>query len=331
MGKLKTEDLEQVLKCIKKTSRIIVPPMPGFDSGAHKLDDDKCLVVSTDPCIGVPKKWFGWFLIHYAASDVALFGAPPQYCTINLLAPPKTATAVFQRIMKQACETADELNMAIITGHTGTYDGLRTAIGTCTAYGIIHRKELITPAGAKPGDYLICAKPLGLETLVNFALTRKELAKELFGPEQTLKLAGEVKMQTCVQEALLLAKVGGVHAMHDATEGGLVAALNEMADASRTGFKVQYAELPIASELEKLGAHFHLTREEVLAVSSTGTLLAAVSPRSKTRAIRVLSKHGLKPKVIGVFTRGKKRLLQVENEESVFPSEADDPYARIMA
>ncbi len=119
--------------------------------------------------------------------------------------------------------------------------------------------------------------------------------------------------------------------MHDATEGGLVAALNEIADASGTGFRVQFDELPISPEFERLGAHFHLTRDEILAASSTGTLLAAVSPDSKAKAIRVLSKHGLKPKVIGVFTRSKKRLLQVESEESDFPSEADDPYAKIMA
>jgi hydrogenase maturation factor len=331
MGKLKTEDLKEVLKCIKKTSRVIVPPMPGFDSGAHELGNDKCVVVSTDPCIGVPEKWFGWFLIHYAASDVALFGAPPRYCTINLLGPSQTATAVFRRIMKQACEAADELNMTIITGHTGTYDELRTVIGTCTAYGIISRNELITPAGARPGDYILFTKPLGLETTVNFALTRRGLANEVFGPQQTLKLVSEVKMQTCVQEALLLAKVGGVHAMHDATEGGLVAALNEIADASGTGFKVEFAELPIAPELERLGARFRLTRDEILATSSTGSLLAAVSPDSRGKAVRILSKRGLKPKIIGVFMRSKKRLLQIENEESDFPSEANDPYAKIMA
>jgi len=305
--------------------------MPGFDSGAHELGDDTYLVVSTDPCIGVPKEWFGWFLIHYAASDVALFGAQPQYGTINLLAPPKTTATVFKTIMKQACEAARELEMTIITGHTGTYNGLSTVVGTCTAYGIIKRDELITPAGARRGDYLICTKPLGLETLVNFALTHKKLATELFGRRQALKLSSKVKMQTCVLEALLLAKVGGVHAMHDATEGGFVAALNEIADASKVGFRVNLAELPITPELEKLAEHFHLTRQQILSTSSTGTLLAAVSPDLKAKAVAILSKHGLKAKVIGVFSKGKERLLKTESGKEDFPSEADDPYARIMA
>jgi len=330
LGKLKREDLIEVLKCIKKTSQVIVPPMPGFDSGAHTIGDNMCLVVSTDPCIGVPKKWFGWFLIHYAASDVAIFGAKPQYATINLLAPPRTKKTVFERVMKQACDAADELNMTIITGHTGTYEGLSTLVGTCTAYGIIRRDRLITPAGAKPGNHLICTKPLGLETLVNFSLTHKRLASELLGRREALKLMRKVKMQTCVKEALLLAKTGSVTAMHDITEGGFVAALNEMADASNVGFSVDFAKLPILPEMRKLSEHFQLTREQILATSSTGTLLAAVSPNYQGKAIQVLSKYGLKAETIGVFSKSKERLIKYDGEKVDFPKEADDPYAKIV-
>jgi len=320
-----------VLKCIKKTSRVIVPPAPGFDSGAHEIGDDNCLVVSTDPCIGVPKEWFGWFLIQYAASDVALFGAQPQYGTINLLAPQKTKKSVFLKIMKQACDTADELKMTIVTGHTGTYDEISTLVGTCTAYGMIRRDKLITPAGAKPGDYIICTKPLGLETLVNFTLTHRKLASELFGRKEALKLSGMVKMQTCVNEALLLAKTGGVTAMHDATEGGFVAAINELADASNMGFSVDFAELPILPEMKRLGQRFNLSGEQILATSSTGTLLAAVSPNYKKKAIKVLSETGLNPKTVGVFYESKERLIKFDEEEAHFPAEAVDPYAKIMA
>jgi len=330
MGKLETQALKELLKCIKKTSQVIIPPAPGFDSGVHKIGDNMCAVVSTDPCIGVPKEWFGWFLIHYAASDVAVFGANPQYCTINLLAPTRTKNSVFTRVMKQACNAADELEMTIITGHTGTYNGLSTLVGTCTAYGIIRREQLITPAGAKPGDFLICTKPIGIETLVNFTLTHKILASELFGSEEALKLMRQVKMQTCVNEALLLAKIGGVSAMHDATEGGFVAALNEIAGASDVGFSVDFAKLPILHELRKLAAHFQLSREQILTTSSTGTLLAAVSPTHSEKALEALSKLGLNAQKVGVFTKAKKRLIKFDGEEAEFPSQVKDPYAKIM-
>ena len=112
MGKLQTEDLKRLLSHIKKDPRVIVSPQLGFDSGIHLIDENKYLVVSTDPCIGVPEEGFGWFLIHSVASDIALFGAKMEFCTINILGPPKTEPAVFQRITRQACDAANELDVA---------------------------------------------------------------------------------------------------------------------------------------------------------------------------------------------------------------------------
>ena len=95
MGKLAGKDLQTMLNCIRHDPRVLVPPMIGYDSGVHKIGD-KYLVVAADPCTGVPDDWFGWLLINYAASDVALSGAKPEFCTITLLGPRPTDPQVFR-------------------------------------------------------------------------------------------------------------------------------------------------------------------------------------------------------------------------------------------
>jgi len=330
MGKLATEELKKLLSCIKKDSRVIVPPLPGFDSGVHVLDK-KCLVVSTDPCIGVPEKWFGWLLIHYAASDVALFGARPEFCTINLLGTSSTKPETFYNIMSQVCKAAEELKMAVITGHTGTYQGLSTLLGVCTAYGTTEKEKLITPGGAKPEDHILCVKPVGLETAVNFALTHTTLAERLFGEVRTRELSELVTMQSCVKEALLLAEIGGVHAMHDATEGGLTAALNEMAEASKVGFKINFEKIQIKNEVKVLCKWFKLLDEQVLSMSSTGTVLAAVSPEAKDKVQKELHKKGIEASFLGIFTKKPRRILVKDGKETPFPEKPDDPYERILS
>ena len=329
MGKLSTENLKKLLSYIKKDSRVIIPPLPGFDSGVH-LINDKYLVVSTDPCIGVPEKWFGWFLIHYVASDIALFGAKPEFCTINLLGPPTTKPQVFYKIMKQACSAADNLEMAVVTGHSGTYEGLSTMVGTCTAYGMASKDKLITPGGAKPGDYILCVKPIGLEIVVNFALTHKALAEELFGVERVRKLVKLVPLQSCVREALLLAGMDGVHAMHDATEGGLTAALNEMAEASKVGFKIEFEKVLVPEEVYTLQKYFQLSEEQILSMSSTGTILAAINPKAKDEVQKALKKINVKSSILGVFIENMHRIIVKNGKETPFPKKADDPYERIM-
>jgi hydrogenase maturation factor len=267
MGKLSNKDLQKLLVCIKKDQKVLIPPLPGYDSGVHLIGDGLYLVVSTDPCINVPQEWFGYLLIHYAASDVALFGAKPEFCTINLLGPLSTTPKTFFTVMKQACGAADDLGIAIITGHTGTYEGLSTVVGVCTAYGTIDKKNLITPAGARPGDYILCTKPLGLEIAVNLALLNHKLAEKLFETTRTKELSRLVPLESCVKEALTLAKTKSVHAMHDATEGGLTAALNELAEASNTGFRLECQKIPIVKETYALKKHFRLTDNQVLSMS----------------------------------------------------------------
>lgn len=330
MGKLDTENLKKLLSCIKKDSRVIVPPLPGFDSGVHLLDD-KYLVVSTDPCIGVPEKWFGWLLIHYAASDVALFGAKPEFCTINLLGTLSTKVETLQEVMRQACKAAEELEVAIVTGHTGTYEGLSTLVGVCTSYGTVAKKKLITTNGAKQGDYILCTKSIGLETAVNFALTHNALSQKLFGAKRTRELAELVYMQSCIKESLLLAKMGGVHAMHDTTEGGLTAALNEMAEASKLGFKIDLEKIPICKEAQALQKWFRLSDEQTLSMSSTGTILAAISPEAKNRVEKEFCKINVKANFLGIFTKDMRYILMKDGKETAFPKKAEDPYERILS
>jgi hydrogenase maturation factor len=304
--------------------------MIGYDSGVHLLDG-KYLAVATDPCTGVPREWFGWLLINYAASDVALSGAKPEFCTINLLGPPSIKPEVFQKIMKQTCKAADELNLAIVRGHTGMYQSLSDLLGVATVYGYVQLEKLITPGNAKPGDLILCTKPLGLETVTNFSLTHQALAQMLFGSMQQEKLSKQVRMQSCVKEALQLAEISGVHAMHDATEGGFVVALNELAEASKVGFKVDWEKIPVCKEMLVLQSYFKLTDEQLLATSSTGSILAAVDAQDQEKVKTTLSKNNLSACFLGEFTENKKRVLTKTGKETSFPQVADDPYTSILS
>jgi hydrogenase expression/formation protein HypE len=307
-----------------------VPPMIGYDAGVHRLGD-QTVVVATDPCTGVPEEWFGWLLVNYAASDVALSGAKPQFCTVTLLGPRPTDPDRFLTIMKQTCRAADELSIAIVRGHTGMYDSVKDMLGVCTVYGTVQPERLITSGGAKAGDLIFCTKPLGQETITNYTLTHKKEALKLFGAKRRRELAQMVHMQSCVEEALQLAQVEGVDAMHDATEGGFVATLNELAQASKVGLKVTGECIPIPAEVLTLKAHFGLSNEQVLAMSSTGTILGAVKPNAENQVKDALQKLGLSAAFIGEFTENRKRRLIKGKKEMAFPNQPDDPYTMMLA
>lgn len=330
MGKLAAKDLQKMLKCIKSDERVLVPPMIGYDSGVHRIGE-QYLVVASDPCTGVPEDWFGWLLINYAASDLALSGAKPEFCTITLLGPRPTDPDRFQKVMTQTCSAADELGIAIVRGHTGMYDSLNDLLGVCTVYGTVEASRLITSGGAKAGDLILCTKPLGIETITNYALAHPELAQKLFGAAKQAEYSRLVAMQSCVKEAQTLTQINGVHAMHDATEGGFVSALNELAGASKVSVKVEWEKIPIPQEALTLQRHFSLSDEQLLAMSSTGTILGAINPELKNKVATELEKLGLTAYFIGEFKEEKQNLLVKGGVELAFPAAVDDPYTAMMA
>jgi hydrogenase maturation factor len=221
--------------------------------------------------------------------------------------------------------------MAIVRGHTGTYDGLSKTLGVCTAYGTVAKEKVITPGNAKAGDLVMCTKAVGFETLINFSLTHKAFAKRLFGTQEAEQLMKLVKMESCVSEALSLAEIGDVHALHDATEGGLTNALNEVAEASSLGFRIEFEELPITAEMNALQKRFGLSLEQVLSTSSTGMIVAAVEKQAQTIVEETLRRRGVPASFIGTFTKSKDRVLVWNCGSTRFPRVADDPYGRILS
>jgi hydrogenase expression/formation protein HypE len=330
LGKLPPQDLEKLLSCIPNDSRVVLPPKVGYDSGVHKIMGEY-MAVSSDPCTGVPQEWFGFLLLNYASSDLALSGAKPEFCTVNLLGPQTTKSTKFQKIMKQICEAARELNIAIVRGHTGTYDSLNDVIGVCTVYGSVEPERLITPGGAKPNDLILATKPLGHEVLTNFSIAQKKLATKLLGIAKQRELTKRVPLQSCVKEAVVLSQIKGVHALHDATEGGFVAALNEVASASKLGLLVEWEKIPLEPEIELIKKYFTLSDKQILSMSSTGAIIAAVTPESKSNAIAALKSLGLNAYFIGKFTENQERKIVKEKRAKVFPKRAIDPYTLIVS
>jgi hydrogenase expression/formation protein HypE len=123
----------------------------------------------------------------------------------------------------------------------------------------------------------------------------------------------------------------GVHALHDATEGGFVSALNELTEASKLGMRVEWQKIPDSAELWALQRHFKLSETQLLAMSSTGTILGAVEPQARVEVTDTLKKLGLNACFIGEFTENPERVLVKGAESFVFPSVAEDPYTTIMA
>jgi hydrogenase expression/formation protein HypE len=107
-----------------------------------------------------------------------------------------------------------------------------------------------------------------------------------------------------VDDALTAAAAGGVTAMHDATEGGVMGGLFEIAAASGVGMEIDEARFVYPPEVRMVCETFGL--DPVRAIAE-GSLLLTVRPGRSAAVIARLKKKRIAASVIGEVVRNRRR------------------------
>jgi hydrogenase maturation factor len=304
----------------KKDDSVIVPPRTGIDAGVIDIGNDRVLIIAEDPIFAIPHQsleMFGWYTVHIGASDVAVMGVKPRYMTYSLLMPPETNEEDFHTIVDAIHRAAVELEIAIVGGHTGYYPGfVSPTIGGVTVFAIADKHAYVTPAGAKAGDDVILTKGPAIETAGILAVLREKELLENY-PSPLVEKAKALCMQmTVVKDALLAMESGGVTAMHDATEGGVIGGLFEIASASGAGMVIREEAFVYPEEVRMVCEAFGI---DPLAAIAEGSLLITARPKDSQKIINALRAEGIAASVIGMVTSDPKTRTIHRRDEIIAP------------
>lgn len=313
----------------KKDPTVLVPPRAGVDAGVVDLGGGKVLVVAEDPIFTMPRlplETFGWFTVHIGASDVAVMGVRPRYMTYSLLLPPETGTPDLKVIVDSIHRAALDLGIAIVGGHTGFYPGFAApTIGGITVFAVARKGEYVTPAGARPGDDVLLTKGPAIETAgLLSALREEELLRS--HPAALVRRAKALSYRmSVVADAMAAMAAGGVSAMHDATEGGVIGGLFEIAAASRVGMEIDESLFVYPDEVRMVCEAFGI--DPVSAIAE-GSLLITARPAASGRIIAGLRRKGIAASVVGrvVADRRRRTLRRRDGRAVPLAIPAQDPF-----
>ncbi len=277
---------------------VVVGPQMGVDAAVLKVGEEY-MAIAEDPIFPGPTMTpedFGWLTVHIGASDVAVMGIIPRYMTYSLLLPPGTQEEYIEKLVQSIDKYAKELGIAIVGGHTGFYGAVTVpTIGGITVWGT--GKNFITPAGAQVGDAVIITKGVAIEAAALLACELGEKIQEKGINEELVNRASQrLREVTVVEDARLAAVVGGVHAMHDATEGGLSRGLWEVAEASKIGMRIERTRVPVPVDIKAVCDCFNLNPYEVI---SEGTLVLTCVPDNIETLLGTFNEAGIEAAVIG--------------------------------
>lgn len=298
LGKLPPEHLNRLLTTYHPNDpRLIMGGQLGEDAAVIDMGD-RYLVAKTDP-ITFATAEIGWYAVNVNANDVVCTGATPKWFLATLLLPEgKTTPALVDSIFGQITAACAALNITLAGGHTEITHGINRPIVVGQMLGEVAKEKLILTGGAQPGDDLLLTKSIAIEATAIIANEKRAELQGHYRSSEIDRLANLLHDPgiSVAPEALAAAEIGGVHAMHDPTEGGVATGLHELASAADVGLEISADRLPYHPDCLRLCEQFGL---EPLGIIASGSLLMAVDPAATAATKARLSKMGIDVAQIG--------------------------------
>ncbi|MFZ0916910.1 MAG: thiamine-phosphate kinase, partial [Candidatus Udaeobacter sp.] len=218
-------------------------------------DRGKLLVLKTDCVVegvhflrGTNALDVGWKAMMRPLSDFAATSAVPQFALITLMLSEKSDVAWVKQLYQGLRRAADRFRVTIVGGETSSTPGALAI--SASVIGFVERDRWVSRSGAKAGDDLFVTGRLG------GAWKRKHLR---FIPR--------------LMESRWLTKNFSIHAMMDLSDG-LGTDLPRLARASKVGFKMEPANLPLSRGAKS---------NDAISKGEDYELLFAISPRERDR------------------------------------------------
>jgi selenide, water dikinase len=223
---------------------LMVGMATGDDAGVYALGDGRALVQTVDiftPVVDSPHDW-GRIAAANALSDIYAMGATPL-TALQYVAWPRDEVAfeVAAEVVAAGMDVMAAAACTVVGGHS--IDGPEPTYGFAVT-GIAAMDQIVTNAGARPGDVLVLTKPLG-SGVITTAIKREKCPPGL--------AAEAIELMAALND-----RAGGALSAHrasaatDVTGFGLLGHLREMCQASGVGAVVELASVPVLDGVDEL-------------------------------------------------------------------------------
>ncbi|HYW20388.1 MAG TPA: hydrogenase expression/formation protein HypE [Nodularia sp. (in: cyanobacteria)] len=228
-----------------------------------------------------PGSDIGELAINGTVNDLAVSGAKPLYLTCSVIIEEGLPVETLRRVVASMKVAAQKAGVQIITGDTkvvqrGAADKL--FINT-TGIGVIPSGINISAHNIQVGDVVIINGELGNHGAA-ILIARGELALETNVESDCQPLHSLV--------ANILSVCPEVHAMRDATRGGLATVLNEFSLSSRVGIRLDEESIPVREEVKGVCEILGL---DPLYLANEGKLVVVVRSENAETVLSAMKSH----------------------------------------
>jgi hydrogenase expression/formation protein HypE len=227
-------------------------------------------------------------------NDLAMSGAKPLYLSLAFIIEEGLAIADLKQILGSIKKAAAEADVKIVTGDTkvvGKGGADKLFINTA-GVGSVPEGVDISAANAKPGDKVILSGTIGDHGIA--VLSKREGLKF-----ETPVPSDCAPLHQLVSDMLAASKK--IHCMRDPTRGGLATTLNDFAEKSNAGIRIEETKVPVAKAVL---AACELLGLDPLYIANEGKLVAIVPAEDAEAVLAAMkkNKYGKNAAIIGEVT-----------------------------
>lgn len=264
------------------------------DSAVFSLNEEE-IAFTTDSYVVKPLFWpggdIGWLAVCGTVNDLAMVGAIPLYIAVAFVIEEGFPFSDLRKIVASMKRAAEVAGVKIVTGDTkvvekGSADGL--FINTA-GIGLLPKGIKISGNNAQPGDVIILSGTIGDHGIAVLS------ARENLAFRNSFK--SDVAPLNHLVDAMLSTSCK-IHVLRDPTRGGLATTLNEIAQQSEVGIRIEEEKIPIRDEV---AAACEILGYDPLYLANEGKLVACVAPEDAEKVINVMRKtaYGRQTAIIG--------------------------------
>jgi len=319
-GKLDSDLLKSLVfnKITYRSDDVKVRPGIGEDCAVVDFGQYEC-IMSTDPITAAVND-IGRLSIHITCNDIASNGIQPLGIMLAVMLPEGTTEEDVAHIMGQAAETAGQLNVEIIGGHTEVTPAVKQPVIVSTAIGKAVSGQSQSGDNMEEGDFIMITKAVGLEGSGIIACDYAGQLKEIMTEEEIAEATSFLDLVSVVPEGVEAGKVG-THGMHDITEGGVLGAAWEMCQIAGKGAEIWFDEIPVKPVTDKICRHFDINP---LRLISSGSMVIIVPSDKKDEMEAAMRNADVECSIIGVI---KAKEFGVMMKKDGVLEEVEPPYA----
>lgn len=323
-GKLDSDLLKSLIfgKIRYRNDDVKVRPGIGEDCAVVGFGEYDC-IMSTDPITAAVAD-IGRLAIHITCNDIASNGVQPLGIMLAVMLPEGTTEEDVAHIMGQAADTAADVGVEIIGGHTEVTPSVNQPVIVSTAIGKAAADGYQKGDDMTEGDVIMITKAVGLEGTGILALDRREELADVLTEEELDRAVSFLDRVSVVKEGVAASKVG-THGMHDITEGGLLGAVWEMCQIAGLGAEIYEEKIPMEPETAKVCRHFGV---DPLRMISSGSMMIIVPAHLEKEMQEVMDYSNVNIASVGKIMpiESGVRIRRGESLETVDPPTTDELY-----